>query len=181
MKFAYEAFDASGKKLRGVSESTSQTDAVEQLRRQGLFVSSITEARADAVNGSSNHTTSGKKLRMGKGRRLKNMAMFTRQLAVLVASGVQLCEALGALERQSKDKAWRELVAGLRQKVEEGVPLSEAMAHYPDTFDAVARSLIAAGEAGGIFDTMLDRLATLTKSRFRSARPSSARWSIRRC
>jgi type II secretory pathway component PulF len=100
---------------------------------------------------------------MGKGRKLKNLAVFTRQLAVLVASGVALADALGALERQSKDAAWRQLVATLRLRVEEGVPLSEAMAAHPDVFDAVARSLIAAGEAGGIFDVMLDRLATLTK------------------
>jgi type II secretory pathway component PulF len=48
---------------------------------------------------------------MGKGRKLKNLAVFTRQLAVLVASGVALADALGALERQSKDAAWRQLVA----------------------------------------------------------------------
>jgi type II secretory pathway component PulF len=166
MKFAYEAFDSSGKKLRGVAESSSQNDAVESLRRQGLYVASIAETRVDAAASNASGVTpaaSGKKIRMGKGRRLKNMAMFTRQLAVLVASGTQLVDALGALERQSKDKPWRELVAGLRVKIEEGIPLSEAMAEFPDVFDAVARSLIAAGEAGGIFDTMLDRLATLTK------------------
>jgi len=67
----------------------------------------------------------GKRIKIGKGRKLKNLAMFTRQLAVLVASGTPLADAMGALERQSKDKAWRELVAALRLRIEEGMPLSE--------------------------------------------------------
>ena len=164
MKLAYEAFDATGKRLRGTVEAAAALDATEGLRRQGLFVANIEEASAvDPGGGGAAAMPAGKRTKMGGGRKLKNMAMFTRQLAVLVASGVALVDALGALERQSKDVAWRQLVATLRLRVEEGVPLSEAMAAHPDVFDAVARSLIAAGEAGGIFDVMLDRLATLTK------------------
>ena len=164
MKLAYEAFDAAGKRLRGTVEAASAHDATEALRRQGLFVASVEEASAAAGGGGGGSAIpAGKRTKMGKGRKLKNLAMFTRQLAVLVASGVALVDALGALERQSKDAAWRQLVATIRLRVEEGVPLSEAMAAHPDVFDAVARSLIAAGEAGGIFDVMLDRLAVLTK------------------
>lgn len=164
MKFAYEAFDATGKRSRGTIEAAGPAEATEAVRRQGLYVSDLTEARAGAVVGpSATPAVAGTRVRMGKGKRLKNLAIFTRQLAVLVASGTPLVDALGALERQSKEKAWRDVVAALRLRVEEGTPLSDAMAGYPDVFDAVARSLIAAGEAGGIFDTMLDRLAVLTK------------------
>ena len=160
MKIAYEAFDAAGKRLRGSVEATGIIEATEGLRRQGLYVATISEAIEGAGSAAA---PSGRRVRIGKGRKLKNLAMFTRQLAVLVASGTQLADALGALERQSKDKAWREVVAALRLRIEEGMPLSEAMTQFPDVFDAVARSLIAAGETGGIFDTMLERLATLTK------------------
>ncbi len=100
---------------------------------------------------------------MGKGRRLKNLSMFTRQLSVLVSSGTPLVEALGALERQAKDPGWHDVVCALRARVEEGATLSDAMERRPDIFDAVCRSLIAAGEGGGSFDEMLDRLATLTR------------------
>lgn len=164
MKLAYEAFDQAGKKVRGGIEAASIHDATESLRRQGLFVAEIGPASARSDGELSPITpAAGGSIRMGTGRKLKNLAMFTRQLAVLVASGTALVDALGALERQSKDAAWRQVVASLRTKVEEGVPLSEAMAMHPNIFDAVARSLIAAGEAGGIFDIMLDRLAVLSK------------------
>src|SRR3954447_4329091 len=165
MKFSYEAFDATGKKTRGAVDSVGQSEAIESLRRQGFFVSVIAEVRSGgkAEEPGATPAVAGKRIKIGKGRKLKNLAMFTRQLAVLVASGTPLADAMGALERQSRDKAWRELVAALRLRIEEGMPLSEAMAQFPDVFDAVARSLIAAGEAGGIFDVMLDRLAVLTK------------------
>jgi type II secretory pathway component PulF len=91
------------------------------------------------------------------------MAMFTRQLSVLVASGTPLVQALAALERQTKDALWREVVTAVRIRVEEGSTLSEAMADHPQAFDAVARSLISAGESGGSFDVMLDRLAVLSR------------------
>lgn len=163
MKLAYEAFDNSGKKLRGTVEAASPLEATEALRRQGLYVATI--GQASMVEGSPliGSGTASPSVRMGTGRKLKNLAMFTRQLAVLVSSGTALVDALGALERQSKDVAWRQIVTSLRTKVEEGMPLSEAMAAYPNIFDAVARSLVAAGEAGGIFDVMLDRLAVLSK------------------
>lgn len=163
MKLAYEAFDVAGKQSHGTIESSSIFDATESLRRQGLFVANIGEAGAASTMRTGQPSGGKAKLRMGTGRKLKNLAMFTRQLSVLVASGTALVDALSALERQSKDLVWRQIVASLRMKVEEGTPLSEAMASYPHIFDAVARSLIAAGEAGGIFDIMLDRLAVLTK------------------
>ncbi|QOV92047.1 type II secretion system F family protein [Humisphaera borealis] len=163
MKLAYEAFDNGGKKLSGTVEAASILDATESLRRQGLFVATIAPASSGSAGPMTSSAPASGRIRMGTGRKLKNLAMFTRQLAVLVASGTALVDALGALERQSKDAAWRSVVSSLRAKVEEGTPLSEAMAAYPHIFDAVARSLIAAGEAGGIFDVMLDRLAVLSK------------------
>ena len=72
--------------------------------------------------------------------------MFTRQLSVLVSSGTPLVDALGALERQAKEPAWRDVVASVRARVEEGATLAGAMEHHPEVFDAVCRSLIAAGE-----------------------------------
>jgi type II secretory pathway component PulF len=161
MKFAYQAFDAAGKLVSERIEAADASEATEALRRQGLYVTKIEPARLDYA-GPGGAAAGGAK-RMGRGRQLKNLAMFTRQLSVLMTSGTPLVQALGALERQSADKAWRTVVGSLRVKVEEGATLSSAMELQPDVFDPVVRSLISAGESGGSFDEMLDRLATLTR------------------
>lgn len=158
MKFAYQAVDSGGKVVNSTIDASDANEAMDALRRQGLFVGDVRPVTAIS------YARAGKKRkRMGSGRRLKNMTMFTRQLSVLVASGTPLVQALAALERQTRDEAWREVVASVRLRVEEGSTLSEAMAEYPRVFDAVARSLISAGESSGSFDTMLDRLAILSR------------------
>ena len=157
MKFVYQAFDAAGKSVSDKIDSADANEAMEALRRQGLYVTEIKPAPAGGASGAAGGR------RMSRGRMLKNLAMFTRQLSVLMTSGTPLVQALAALERQTSDKVWRAVVAGLRVKVEEGVTLSAAMDLQPDIFDPVCRSLIAAGESGGSFDEMLDRLATLTR------------------
>src|SRR5262245_14858419 len=122
MRFAYTAVDPGGKTVNDTLEAPDLTEAMDALRRQGLYVSDIRAASAGL-----NYASSGRKSkRMGTGRRLKNMAMFTRQLAVLVASGTPLVQALAALERQTKDVAWREMIESVRVKVEEGSTLAEA-------------------------------------------------------
>ena len=158
MRLAYTAFDAAGKAVNTTIEATDANEAMEILRRQGLYVTEIKPAPQGGAAGGG-----GVRRRMGRGRLLKNLALFTRQLSVLMTSGTPLVQALGALERQSADKAWRAVIASLRVKVEEGATLSAAMDMHPDVFDPVCRSLISAGESGGSFDQMLDRLATLTR------------------
>ncbi len=101
----------------------------------------------------------------GKGRRLKDLAMFTRQLYVLVASGTPLVQALGALERQVKRGPWQDAILDIRKTIEEGTPLAEAMLAHPDYFDHIYCSLVAAGESGGSLAEMLDRLSKLTRKR----------------
>lgn len=157
MKLVYLAFDATGKSISDTVEAPDATEAMESLRRQGLYVTEIKPAPDGAAQGR------GGRRRMSRGRLLKNLAMFTRQLSVLMTSGTPLVQALGALERQSNDKAWRYVIATLRVKVEEGATLSAAMDSQREIFDPVCRSLISAGESGGSFDQMLDRLATLTR------------------
>ena len=158
MKLVYTAFDAAGKAINAAIEAADATEAMETLRRQGLYVTEIKPAPQGAAA-----VGAGGRGRMGRGRLLKNLALFTRQLSVLMTSGTPLVQALGALERQSADKVWRAVIAALRVKVEEGATLSAAMDSHPDVFDPVCRSLISAGESGGSFDQMLDRLATLTR------------------
>ena len=164
MKFAYQAVDSAGKVVSDSVDAADEQEALDNLRRRGLFVSEVRPTAPGAPLAYARRGPGGgKRKRMGAGRRLKNMVMFTRQLSVLVASGTPLVQALGALERQTKDAAWRQVVTSVRVRVEEGTTLAEAMADHPQAFDAVARSLIAAGESGGSFDVMLDRLAILCR------------------
>src|SRR3954471_11939854 len=145
---------------------------MEALRRQGLFVTEIKEAPVGTIGYASVGGT--KRRRIGRGRLLKNLAMFTRQLSVLMTSGTPLVQALGALERQSADNNWRQVIGALRVRVEEGATLSAAMDQHPDVFDPVCRSLISAGESGSSFDEMLDRLPHPTP------RPHAARQPLHR-
>lgn len=103
----------------------------------------------------------------GGGERLRHVAEFTRQLAVLVGTGTPLVDALISLEKQTKPGAWKSVLTHIRARTEEGLPLSEAMADHPLYFDGVCRSLIAAGESGGKLEVLLDNLASLTRQQLK--------------
>jgi type II secretory pathway component PulF len=161
--FAYVAFDRGGKSVSGAVDAPDAASARDQLRARGLFVTQVIEAR-DGAAPSAPRGRGGGSRRAGRGRVLKHLMTLTRQLHVLIASGTPLVQALSALERQARDQAWRAVLADVRQKVEEGAALSEAMADYPHYFDDVCRSLISAGEASGRIEAMLERLAKLVRA-----------------
>ncbi len=160
MKLAYVAFDKSGRQVADTIDASSVADATESLRRQGLYVTRIAAGRAPEA-----HAVPRKAARRGSSRRLKNLAMFTRQLQVLVSSGTPLVQALAALERQTKEGPWRQAIAGTRSRVEEGASLADALEGQKDYFDPVCRSLVAAGESSGQLAPMLERLAVMARKR----------------
>lgn len=160
MKFTYHAFDRSGKAVTGQVDADDLAQATELLRRQNLFVSNI-ERGGDGTSALAPRQT------RSAGKHLRVVAGFTRQLGVLVSTGTPVVEALGALERQAMDAKFKAAVARLRAKVEEGSTLAAAMEEQPDFFNAVARSLVAAGESSGKLDAMLTRLAELTRQQLR--------------
>jgi type II secretory pathway component PulF len=157
MKLAYEALDKTGKVVRGQAEAKDAAEAMESLRRQGLFITEITEASAASAAGGRSRA------RIGRGKRLKCLAMFSRQLHVLVGTGIPLTQSLEALERQVKPGPWKDVLADVCRRVEEGSPLSEAMGRHPGYFDTICRSMVESGETGGNLTAMLDRMASLTK------------------
>lgn len=157
MKLAYQAYDRAGHTVADVIDAPDVVQARDNLRRQGLFVTRIAP---DAVPAPSRARRSFR-----GGNRLKHLSMFTRQLQVLLTTGTPLVQALTSQERQIRDPRFREVVADLRQRVEEGATLASAMEHHPRWFDSVSRSLVAAGESGGGLDRMLDRLARLVQRR----------------
>src|SRR5207302_1251969 len=140
--------DKAGKVVRDVTEASDTSEAIEALRRQGLFVTEIREGSASA-GGSGGGGSARGKARLSRGKRLKYLAMFSRQLHVLVGTGIPLTQSLEALERQVKPGPWKNVLADICRRVEEGSPLSEAMGHYPAYFDPIVRSMVEAGETGG--------------------------------
>lgn len=159
MKLQYKGYDVAGKPVSDVIEARSATEASDQLRRDGVFVLEIKESDAAGAGGASAQI----KKKIGQGARLKNLAMFTRQLQVLLATGTPLMQSLGALERQTGDANWRHVIEQVRASVEDGSSLAAAMGQHPAYFDSICRSLVAAGESAGNLPTMLERLAVLTR------------------
>ncbi len=162
MKFAYTGYDKAGAAIADAVEAPTCEDAIEALRRRGVFVSEISEFVAGRAARAASGTAPGAG-GLGRGRRLEAVASLLRQLAILVKTGTPLMEALRALERQLAEGKWKSVVSDVRTRVEEGGQLSHAMGRHPAYFDSVCRSLVSAGESGGKLDVMLERLAVLTR------------------
>ena len=90
----------------------------------------------------------------------KNLAVFTRQFSVMIDAGLPLVQCLDILGNQEEHKYFAQVILQTRTDVEGGMSLAEAMKRHPKVFDALFCNMIAAGEAGGILDTILKRLAT---------------------
>jgi len=161
MKFVYSGFDKAGKPVRASIDAADKNEAAETLVRQGIYA---TELHAEGgvttrKDGPGHH----RRRRPGASGRLECVAGFTRQLSILVSTGTPLVDAIQSLEKQHPEGDWRSCLADVRERLEEGTQLSEAMAAHPEYFDGVCRSLVAAGESGGKLDAMLLRLAAFTR------------------
>jgi type IV pilus assembly protein PilC len=166
MKLAYRAYEKTGREVTDVIEAPSAVEATDRLRHQELFVAEI--APVDKATDAASEGRAGPawfRLPESRSRRLRNLAMFTRQLYVLMRAGTPLAEGLQALERQAKDAAWRKVIADVCSHLERGISLAKAMEARPEYFDAVYRNMIAAGESAGKLTTVLNRLAQLSRKR----------------
>nr|WP_315592933.1 type II secretion system inner membrane protein GspF [uncultured Cupriavidus sp.] len=157
--YRYEAADAAGRADRGVIEADSPRQARSQLRARGL-----TPITVDPLAGAGLAQRSGGGLFV---RRLstQEQALFTRQLASLIISGLPLDEALGALADQAERQYVHELLAGIRAEVMGGSSLSVALAQHPKDFPDIYRALVSAGEHSGHLGVVLERLATYIETR----------------
>jgi type IV pilus assembly protein PilC len=155
--FAYSGRTRAGQTVSGERIADTMDAAVTALRREQINVTRITpaagkaEAKADAK---------GKKGTIGKKVAAKNLAVFTRQFSVMIDAGLPLVQCLDILGNQEEDKNFAAVILQTRSDVESGASLADAMRKHPKTFDPLFTNMIAAGEAGGILDTILKRLAT---------------------
>jgi general secretion pathway protein F len=155
--FAYVALDTAGNARKGVSTSDTPRQLRTELRRQGLYPITV-EPLADK---------GGPRARRDRRQRVPaaDLAAATRQLATLLRAGIPLEEALRVMERQLRQSRVRAVLAGVRERISEGVALHAAMAAYPAAFPELYRAIVEAGEAGGRLEEVLDRLADYTETR----------------
>ena len=142
--FEWEGKDRHGKQVRGEIRAVGENQVQATLRRQGVLPTKIKKRR----------------MRSGKRIRPKDIAIFTRQLATMMKAGVPLLQSFDIVGRGNANSSVTKLLNDIRTDVETGTSLSGAFRKYPMYFDNLYCNLVEAGEAAGILEALLDRLAT---------------------
>lgn len=150
MRFTYTATTKEGKTIQGSAEVINREALISLLGKQGAKPLII---KADNKTGSN-------KYKRGSKVKLKDLVVFTRQLSTMITAGVPLTRGLSTLQQQTDNKYFKEVVGGIMKDVEGGIALGDALAKYPKVFSEVYINMVRAGEAGGILDEILKRLAT---------------------
>lgn len=141
--FEWEGKDKNGKVVRGEMRAGGEAVVGASLRRQGILVNKVKKRRMSG----------------GKAIKQKDIAVFTRQLSTMMKAGVPLIQAFEIVARGSTNPKMTRLLTDIRSDVETGTSLSAAFRKHPLHFDALYCNLVEAGEAGGILEALLDRLA----------------------
>src|SRR5215207_2061958 len=155
--FAYAGRTRAGQTVSGERAADTMDAAVAALRREQILVTRITPAKEKAAAAAPGKTKPGK---LGKRASAKSLAVFTRQFSVMIDAGLPLVQCLEILGSQEEEKNFAAVILQTRADVEGGASLADAMRKHVKTFDPLFTNMIAAGEAGGILDTILKRLAT---------------------
>ncbi len=142
--YEWEGRDRNGKPVRGEMRAAGENQVQASLRRQGVLPTKIKK----------------RKMRSGKSIKPKDIAIFTRQLATMMKAGVPLLQAFDIVGRGNANPSVSKLLNDIRGDVETGTSLSSAFRKFPKYFDNLYCNLVEAGEAAGILEELLDRLAT---------------------
>lgn len=149
--YRYKAYNASGGSVTGIVDADSERQALQQLKGQGLMPREVRE-EGGAEDASASFS-------FQRGVSASDLALFTRRLATLVASSVPLFDAMGSLYEQEESGRLKQVLARVRDRIAEGASLSRAFAAEPRIFGESYVSMVAAGEASGALDAVLERLA----------------------
>ena len=150
--FAFRAVDLAGVPARGEMDASSKSVVSDQLRQRGLIVLDISEKRESLKVESI--------LQRFKSVNLRALAVFSRQFATLIASGMPMLRCLYTLEQQTQDEMLRNAIIAVRESVESGSSIAQAMESQPGVFDPLYRSVVKAGEDSGRLEEALDRIAS---------------------
>lgn len=160
--FMYEALNSAGKPQKGVVEANSTEEAIQRIKQQGYYPTSVREQAKKADGPAAGEGAKLKKKRGGMGIggvSAKNLTAFTRQLSTLQDAGLPLLRSLQILESQQKPGKMKNILIGVCEEVEGGSSLSESMSKYPKAFNHLYVKMVNAGEIGGVLDIILQRLA----------------------
>jgi type IV pilus assembly protein PilC len=148
-KFTYTAVTKEGKTVSGSIEATTREALVGSLNKQGVRPLVVKQ------QGGFNIKSIGGKPKV----KSRDLVIFTRQLSTMISAGVPLNRSLATLEEQANNKYFKQVIAGIAKDVEGGISLGDAFAKYPDVFSEIYINMVRAGEAGGILDDIMKRLA----------------------
>jgi type IV pilus assembly protein PilC len=149
--FAFRAVDVAGVPSRGEVDAESKGQVSEQLRERGLIVLDVSE-KSEALRLESF-------LDRFRGIKTRDLSVFARQFSTLVASGMPMLRSLYTLEDQTEDERLKDAIAGVRNDVEAGSSLADAMERRPQIFDTLFRAMVRSGESSGRLDDALERVA----------------------
>jgi type IV pilus assembly protein PilC len=149
--YAFRAVDVAGVPSRGEVDAESKVQVSEQLRERGLIVLDVSE-KTEALRLESFFDRF-------RGIKTRDLSVFARQFATLVASGMPMLRSLYTLEDQTEDERLKDAIAGVRNDVEAGSSLADAMERRPQIFDTLFRAMVRSGENSGRLDDALERVA----------------------
>lgn len=151
-KFAWEGRTRTGQVQKGEMEAPTQAAVTAQLRRQGVMPSKV-RARGTGLDFNIKIPGFAPKVTT------RDLVIFTRQFATMIDAGLPLVQCLDILTRQQDNATFKKILADVKESVESGSTFAEALKKHPKAFDELYVNLVAAGEVGGILDTILNRLA----------------------
>lgn len=166
--YAWKGLSAAGKNVAGTRESDGPKSLRQALRKESVFITEVREVvggkQAKQALGSGGSSAKGLRREVdfkGMFERVKpqDVSVFTRQLGTLLHAGIPLAEAMAALSEQSDNKKLQLILAGIRQKVNEGGSLADAMTEHPKVFADLYTNMVRSGETAGNLDAVLFRLA----------------------
>ncbi len=164
--FEYIALDAKGEETTGTLSASDEADAINQLRKSGLYPTQVAAAGRGGVSSTAKRKAkkgakAKKNARAAKGGRVKgkSLMIFTRQLATLVDAGLPLMRGLTVLAKQEKNRNMASAINHLADAVAGGSTFSEGLGQHPKIFDKLYVNMVKAGELGGVLELVLNRLA----------------------
>lgn len=163
--FVYSALNTAGDRVQDTLEAENESEAQRLLCERRLFVLSLTSRGAGRRQAAERRTGAARSPGGARARVSRRVVtLFARQMAMMLRAGAPVVSAIQAVSEQTTHREMRRVLAGLSRAVEQGCSLNEAMSRYPELFDGIVRSVVAAGEATGALSPAFDRLAMLMES-----------------